>query len=193
MKKTSVGFAYQMKITLKGIRPPIWRRFQVRGDVRLSRLHEIIQVVMGWTDSHLHQFLIDGTYYRQPEDLEELGGEDENKTVLSDVVKKAGKRFLYEYDFGDGWEHELLVEKIIPVEAGFRKPICLGGRRHRPPEDCGGVYGYHDFLEAIRDPRHKEHVEMLEWVGGAFDSEAFDLALVNRALAAPAVGRWRPY
>ena len=101
------------------------------------------------------------------------------------------KRFAYVYDFGDNWEHEILVEKIIAGDSGSERPLCLGGKRHRPPEDCGGPWGYGEFLKAIGDPGHEEHDAMLDWVDGEFDSEAFDTAAVNRALAALALRKWR--
>ena len=173
---------YQLKITLRGIRPPIWRRVQVSGTMRLARFHAVIQTVFGWTDSHLHQFLIDGESYGRPDDFDE-DVVDEAKLTLAQVVG-GSKRFTYTYDFGDDWEHDILVEKIIAGDSGSERPLCLGGKRHRPPEDCGGPWGYREFLKAIGDPGHEEHEAMLDWVGGEFDAEAFDLAMVNRALAA---------
>ncbi len=143
---------YQLKITLKDIRPPIWRRIQVSGDVKLSKLHQILQVVMGWTDSHLHQFVIRGKYFCEPNPEADFGLEKEidEKTVrLSQVVPCASRRFSYKYDFGDGWRHEILVEKILPGERGTRYPVCLAGKRNCPPEDCGGPWGYAELLEAL--------------------------------------------
>ena len=111
---------------------------------------------------------------------------------LQQVVSRVKDKLIYEYDFGDSWEHELLVEKILPLEEGKRYPVCLTGKRACPPEDCGGIWGYASLLEAIRDPEHPEHEEMVDWVGGEFDPEAFDLDEVNRELqnlTSPAVGR----
>jgi Plasmid pRiA4b ORF-3-like protein len=184
----STAAIYQLKVTLNGSKPPIWRRFQVPGNVRLSQLHQVLQAVMGWSDSHLHQFLVGGTCYGQPHpELDEM--ENENRVTLSEVAPTEGARFGYEYDFGDSWEHVLLVEKILPPEPGVTYPRCLTGKRNCPPEDCGGVWGYADFLEAIKDPQHPEHDELLEWVGEEFDPEAFDLVGLNEALARFGTGR----
>jgi pRiA4b ORF-3-like protein len=188
MKKILNGRAYQMTITLRGIRPPIWRRVQVPGAIRLAALHEVIQTVFGWTDSHLHQFVVAGRTYGQPDDFDEAV-EDESGVTLAKTLGTRTKRFLYVYDFGDNWEHDVVVENIVAGNSGSEGPLCLGGKRHRPPEDCGGPPGYQNFLEAVRDPGHEEHEAMLEWVGGSFDPEAFDLAAVNRALIALPIAR----
>jgi hypothetical protein len=172
---------YQIKVTLRGSKPPIWRRIQVPGDIRLDRLHTVLQIVMGWEDYHLHAFTIHGASYGQPD--RELGHLNEARVRLSEVVDEEKTRFLYEYDFGDSWEHELLVEKILPPEPGVSYPRCIAGKRSGPPEDCGGIWGYADFVEAIRDPAHPEHDELLEWAGGEFDPEAFDLAAINDQLS----------
>lgn len=177
---------YQIKVSLNHIRPPIWRRFLVAGDTTLSDLHDILQIVMGWENSHLHDFNIDGMIYRDSEDLEFVFDEDEflseNHTTLSTVIKREKQRFTYLYDFGDSWEHTLVVEKILPPQQDFRYPICLKGARACPPEDVGGVWGYQYFLDAISDPDHPEHEDYLEWIGGEFDPEAFDLNSVNNLL-----------
>jgi len=188
MKKITTGRAYQMTITLRGIRPPIWRRVQVPGAIRLAALHEVIQTVFGWTNSHLHQFVVADRTYGQPDDFDEAV-EDESGVTLAEAVGTRTKRFLYIYDFGDNWEHDVVVENIVAGNSGSERPLCLGGKRHRPPEDCGGPPGYGNFLKAIRDPGHEEHEAMLEWVGGSFDAEAFDLAAVTRALTALSVTR----
>jgi Plasmid pRiA4b ORF-3-like protein len=173
---------YQLKITLKDVRPPIWRRVQVSSGITLGKLHRIIQDVMGWTNSHLHSFLIQGVEYGQPMPEYDFEVRNEQRTKLSQVVTGEKFKFLYTYDMGDSWEHEILVEKVLPVEAKVRYPVCLTGKRACPPEDCGGVCGYSEFLSAIRQPEHPEHEAMLEWVGGEFDSESFDLDAVNRLL-----------
>lgn len=175
----STNTLFQFKITLLGTKPPIWRRIQVQ-DCTLDKLHEHIQMAMGWTNSHLHQFDINGKRYGDPELLDDGfdGFEcvDSIKINLSEVLPKTKKRFAfkYEYDFGDDWEHEVLFEGTPPVDPKAKYPVCLEGERACPPEDCGGVWGYGDFLEAIRNPKHEEHENMLEWIGGSFDSEAFD-------------------
>jgi len=181
-KKPGAQSVYQLKVTLMGIRPPIWRRIQVTGDTTLATMHRILQVVMGWTDSHLHQFVADGTYYGVPNLQDAYEVKSESRPRLGELVAAPKDGFRYEYDFGDNWQHEILLEKILPPEPGVRYPIALAGMRATPPEDVGGTFGYADFLEAIGDPNHPEHEELLEWVGGSFDPEAFELEEVNRAL-----------
>lgn len=149
----------------------------------LATLHRVLQCVMGWTNAHLHQFIIGDRCYGQPDS--DRGGEEvvnEKAVKLNQVVSREHAGFIYEYDFGDRWEHEVVLEKILPLEAGTHFPVCLEGARHCPPENCGGVSGYAEFLDAIQDPDHPEHEEMLGWVGERFDPEAFDLEAINRAL-----------
>ncbi|MGH2454921.1 MAG: plasmid pRiA4b ORF-3 family protein [Candidatus Limnocylindria bacterium] len=174
---------YQLKISLQEIEPPIWRRVQVRGSILLPRLHTVIQKVMGWDEAHLHEFIIRGVRYGEPEpDEPHYHVEAERNFSLREVAPRAGMRFEYVYDLGDGWQHDVLVERIdVPAEP-LRSPVCLEGQRACPPEDCGGFPGYEDLLESLRDPDHPEHEERLDWLGGAFDPEAFDLAAVNRKL-----------
>jgi hypothetical protein len=176
---------YQLKVTLKHSKPPIWRRLQLPGDITLAKLHRILQIAMGWTDSHLHQFEVQGAYYGEPHpDFESMGLEmhNEKRVKLNQLVPGEKFKFRYEYDFGDSWEHELVVEKILLPEAGVRYPRCLTGKRACPPEDVGGVWGYDEFLNVIHDPNHPEHESMLDWIGGEFDPEAFDLEEVNEEL-----------
>ena len=173
---------YQLKITLKDSRPPIWRRVQVSSDITLAKLHQIIQEVMGWYDCHLHEFRIGEVTYGVPDPDASYEVKNERKIKLGEVLQKPKTKFRYSYDFGDGWEHEVLVEDILEADAKTRYPICLAGKRACPPEDCGGIFGYADFLEAIRDPEHEQHKEMLEWIGASFDPELFDLEDVNRSL-----------
>lgn len=174
---------YQLKVTLRGSRPPIWRRVLVPGKFSLHKLHQVIQLVMGWTDSHLHQFIIDGQYYSipSPEDLEPVS--DERRHSLSQIATREKHKFFYEYDFGDSWEHEIVVEKILSPVSGVKYPACIKGKRACPPEDIGGLWGYETFLEAIGDPHHEEHDSYLEWFGGDFDPEACDLDEINQSLA----------
>ncbi|MEZ4771186.1 MAG: plasmid pRiA4b ORF-3 family protein [Caldilineales bacterium] len=173
---------YQLKITLRGSRPPIWRRVLVPGSFSLYKLHQVIQLAMGWTDSHLHQFIIDGQYYGipSPDDWEPVI--DERRHTLNKIAPGPKYKFIYEYDFGDSWEHEILVESIAEAEAGVQYPVCINGKRACPPEDVGGVWGYADFLEALSDPNHSEHEMYNEWIGGEFDPEEFDLDEINAEL-----------
>ena len=174
---------YQIKITLKDIKPPIWRRLQVTNDTVLEKLHEIIQVAMGWDNYHLHQFIVGHTYYGEPDpNYGDDEMENENGVPISQLVSREGARFHYEYDFGDSWVHEILVEKILPVEKGTQYPVCIKGKRACPPEDVGGVWGYSDFLETIMNPKNPEYDDMLEWAGGDFDPEVFNLEAVNKRL-----------
>jgi hypothetical protein len=170
--------AYQLKITLKDIQPPVWRRLRVP-DCTLDELHEHIQTALGWTNSHLHHFRVGEQFYGDPELMQEnfadLDYKDSTTTRLSDIVPAGGKRFrfAYEYDFGDSWWHDIQVEK---VETGGAKAECLAGARACPPEDCGGPWSYADFLDALADPDHERHEELREWLGEPFDPEAFDPA-----------------
>ena len=176
------GPIYQLKITLRDSRPPIWRRVLVPGSFSLYKLHLVIQLAMDWTDSHLHQFIIDDQYYSIPSQDDWEPVIDERRIMLSKIAPHPKCKFVYEYDFGDSWTHDVVVEKIFPPEAGVKYPYCIKGKRACPPEDVGGVWGYDTFLEAIRDAEHEEHDSYLEWVGGEFDSEAFDIEEVNKAL-----------
>lgn len=179
---------YQLKIVLSDVKPAIWRRLLLRGDVNLGLLHAVIQVAMGWTNSHLHQFLIGNQYYSDPAfELDAFPDErpvgDENKAVLADVAPRKGDRFWYEYDFGDSWYHEIRTEKIQtadPSQTVFAE--CIGGARANPPEDCGGPFGYAELLDTLKHPRRKDYQELVEWLGGSFDPEAFDLEHVNKYL-----------
>ena len=181
-KRTLTRAVYQIKVTLKGSKPPIWRRIQITSDITLVQLHRILQRVMGWEGSHLHQFVMGGIAYGDPGMVGEWDVEDARTVTLAALVRGEKSKLLYEYDFGDSWEHELLVEKLLPRDEGKRYPVCLMGKRACPPEDCGGIWGYASFLEAIRDPEHPEHDEMLEWVGGEFDPDILDLDEVNKEL-----------
>ncbi len=174
---------YQIKVTLKDTKPPIWRRIEVTEDISLDRLHNIIQAAMGWDDYHLHQFIIDRNYYGKPDPEFGSDMEDEQNIRLSQISLKEKSKFIYEYDFGESWLHEILIEKILPVKEGVKYPLCIKGKRACPPEDVGGPWGYADFLETINDPENPEHEDMLEWAGDSFDPEAFNLDEVNARLA----------
>lgn len=178
--------AYQLKVTLSHCKPPIWRRILVPGHLSLAKLHDVLQICLGWTDSHLHQFIIDKTYYGRPDFVEDWGLArilDERRHRLGSLGLETGSGFSYEYDFGDSWDHKIKVEKIVPTEENPPKhPVLLGGKRACPPEDVGGPYGYQGFLEIIADPEHEEHEETLEWLGSGFDPDFFDLARINKIL-----------
>jgi len=175
---------YQLKVTLRGSRPPIWRRFEAPGDVTLYQLHRILQSVMGWTDSHLHQFRRGKVLYGESDPEFGVRRQNERKVRLQDVLRQAKDRMVYEYDFGDGWEHEVVLERVTSPEPGVQYPRVLDGWGACPPEDVGGVWGYYEFLEAIGNPNHPDHESMMAWCGGAFDPGAFDVDEINRFLRA---------
>lgn len=187
---------YQFKITLNESDPPIWRRIQVK-NCTLDKLHEHIQTAMGWTNSHLHQFKIDGELYGDHDLLdngfEGFDGDDSTVTMINKIVPREGKRFtfVYEYDFGDCWEHEVLFEGCLRSEKGRRYPLCVEGERSCPPEDVGGIWGYTEFLEAVADPKHDRHDEFVEWAG-PFDAEHFDSVKLTKKMQR-GLPDWRKY
>jgi hypothetical protein len=175
---------FQLKISLKYSRPSIWRRIVVPATFKLDRLHQVIQEIMPWTNSHLHQFVVGRTYYGRPDPDADMGFEtlNEKHYTIADIAPGAKKKFIYEYDFGDSWEHEILVEKVLPPDASFKKVICLAGKNACPPDDCGGMGGYYNMLEIIADPKHPDHEHMKEWLGAEWDLARFDLGEANDAL-----------
>lgn len=181
-KKRTPKNIFQIKVTLLGSKPPIWRRLLVADITNLYDLNRIIQVAMGWTNSHLHQFIINGAYYSIPSPDDYKPVIDERKYLLGIIAPVEKTTFIYQYDFGDNWEHEILVEKILPADPVGKYPVCLTGKRACPPEDVGGIWSYQGFLEAINDPQHEEHESYLEWVGGEFDPVYFDLKDINTQL-----------
>ena len=183
---------YTLDVRLRDISPPIWRAIEIAGSATLEDLHFAIQVAMGWTNSHLHQFVIGDASYGMVDvdDADELDLEDEGEFELQDLVKH-GESFLYEYDFGDSWEHDTKVEAVLDADDDKTYPACIAGERACPPEDCGGAWGYEELLAALADPDHDEHDQFLEWVGGEFDPARLDLTAINRALA-PASRRRTP-
>lgn len=182
-KSSKATQVYQLKITLKHTKPPIWRRVLVPDNLTLNQLHHVIQVAMGWYDAHLHEFNIGGISYGSPDVDFGMEVKDDAKVRINQVIGKNAKRFRYTYDFGDDWEHIIEIEKVLPYESGRIYPACVAGKRACPPEDVGGPWGYESFLETIRDPSDPEHEEMLEWVGGEFDPEEFDIDEVNEVFA----------
>ena len=175
---------YQLKVTLREIHPPIWRRIQVWEDTTLAQLHTILQIVMGWEDYHLHEFVIGRRLYSVPDPddiMYERKVVDESHVPLGEVVPRVGTEFRYLYDFGDSWEHDLILEAILLPETTAQYPTCIGGERRTPPEDVGGIAGYEEYLAVLADPEHEEHENMLHW-RGAFDSESFAPDQVNQGL-----------
>ncbi len=175
---------YQLKVTLKGIRPPIWRRLLVSGGITLEYLHFIIQTAMGWDDCHLHDFQIDGVRYA-PDGADDFFDMDEQESetgVLLCQVADEGSKILYTYDYGDGWEHTITVEKVLPKDKEPHIPQCIKGRRACPPEDCGGPWGYENLLEILSNPKDPEHNDMSEWAPTNFAPEAIDFTTINTQL-----------
>jgi hypothetical protein len=177
---------YRLKVTLKDIRPPIWRRLDVPGDITLPTLHRVLQVAFDWQDYHLHQFLVGKTCYGVPHPDYDWGPPmlDEAKVRLQDVAKRARAKLVYEYDFGDGWQHEIAAEKIMDPEPNVIYPRCLAGKRAAPPEDSGGPWGYAHKLQVLADPDDPDHDEFSEWLGEDFDPEALDIDRINGRLNA---------
>jgi hypothetical protein len=168
---------YQFRVNLLEIKPTIWRRFQIK-DCFLGDLHWHIQGAFGWTNSHLHDFDVGPDRYgiiSQIDDPNDPNCKDSLTTLLSDILPKDGKRFVfkYNYDFGDNWEHEVLFEGIVKPSRKIKYPICLEGERACPPEDCGGEMGYEHLLEVLADPKHEEYLDLRQWAGD-FDPERFD-------------------
>jgi hypothetical protein len=183
MKKKKESQVYQIKIALKGSRPPIWRRCLISGNTSLKKLHDIFQCVMGWGNYHLHQFIIHGIEYGEHNPEYEMYLENEKKVKLGDLSLAEKDKFIYEYDFGDSWQHVVTVEKILPENNSLRLPQCVKGKLACPPEDSGGIWGYQELMDTIADRQHPEREEMLEWLGDDFDPNFFDLNIVNRELA----------
>jgi len=177
---------YQLKIALPYIEPPIWRRLEVPGTMTFGALHDVIQIAMGWEDCHLWMFYVGKTEISPESEQFDFSGEPRAQsadcTTLEEMLSGRCIKFRYIYDMGDDWLHEIKVEKVFAPEPDVHYPRCTGGGRAGPPEDCGGFPGYLNLLETLADPKHPEREEMLEWIGGEWNPEAFDLDAVNAAL-----------
>ncbi len=177
--------ALQLKISLNGSKPLIWRRVLVREDMTFASLGQAIQVVMEWDGSHLAEFNVPGVgSISSPGffDDEWDEGLDGNEILIGQYLNSVGDTALYIYDFGDNWTHRIRVEKILPIKNDMKYPLCIAGKRNSPPEDCGGLWGYSDLLDALKDKNNNEHEEVLDWLGEDFDPEFFDMDLVNKEL-----------
>jgi len=167
---------YQIKITLKGIKPPIWRRVEVHSDILLIHFSHLVLNVMGWYSSHLFSLEFDREeYFSDKETAEECGGHSMGNKKLNAFLTEPKEKGLLTYDFGDNWEHEILLEKILAPEPGGKYPNLNAGKRNCPPEDCGGIWGYYHLLEVMKDPKHPEYEDMMEWLGEEYDPEAWSL------------------
>jgi hypothetical protein len=178
---------YQLKVTLLGTSPPIWRRLLVPADVTLAQLHDMQQAAMGWEDGHMHEFSSGQRHFGRPDPEDRLMGipsvENERTVRVSGILGRVGSKAIYTYDFGDTWEHSIVLEKRLSVDPNTTYPICTDGQLACPPEDCGGIPGFYDLVEALNDPNHERHEEMLDWIGDDFDPHALSIDKVNRMLA----------
>lgn len=174
MRLSPSGSVFQLKITLLGTAPSIWRRVLVDGSSTLDHVHEVIQAAFGWCNYHLHQFEVGEARYGVPDPDDDWDPPRDERRTRLDAVADEGSSFRYVYDFGDDWRHQIVVEKILPASTDTSVPACVDGRRACPPEDCGGTGGYRDLLAILADPTHPEHDEQIEWVGRPFDPELFD-------------------
>ncbi len=173
----------QLLVTLSDSDPLVWRRLAVPRTMTLAKLHRVLQAALGWTDSHLHQFVVGDTVYGDPDLLSDDPLQaSTRRTPLGQVAPGVGATLRYEYDFGDGWDHLIIVERLLWHDPGAQWAVCLAGGGACPPEDCGGIGGYADLLATLRRGRGREYRDMLVWLGGPFDPTAFDLAATNRAL-----------
>jgi hypothetical protein len=177
--------ALQLKLSLRGVsKPAVWRRLLVPADIRLDRLHDVIQTSMGWTDTHLHVFSTTAGDYGVADP--ELGFRNERNAKLGQFLKQPGDRIQYAYDFGDGWEHDIVLEKRVARDSGAQLPACVTGKGACPPEDCGGPWGYTDLKDTLANPHREDHDHLLDWLdlerAEEFDPAACDLTEINEAL-----------
>jgi hypothetical protein len=175
----------QLRVELKRIEPHVWRRVIVPETVTLAKLHAIVQAAIGWSDSHLHEFEIAGKHYGIPDEEWDIGEPrlDERRVRLKSFVEARVRRFTYTYDFGDHWEHLIVLEDLVASRQSGQRIVCTAGENACPPEDVGGEPGYPEFLAAIADSKHEQHAQMIKWIGYPFDPHAFDLNSVNQRLA----------
>jgi hypothetical protein len=171
-----------LKVTLRGIRPPVWRRLIVPGTMTLADLHRAIQAAMGWEDQHLHVFHVAGRPYGDPHTVDDVA--DEDRLTMNGVVKSGVARFTYTYDFGDDWEHSIIIEgKRSPLDER-NYPACVAGKRNCPPEDCGGPWGYQELLAVLADPAHSGYHNWIAMIGEGFDPEDFSVTATDALVAA---------
>jgi len=179
---------YQIKVTLLGTKPPIWRRLLVPASMTLAKLHDVLQTAMGWAGGHMHEFRTADRHFGIPDPEDRSMGmqvENERSIRLSSVLRRAGAKLIYTYDFGDNWEHAVVLEKLLPAQLSLdlEYPICIDGKLACPPDDCGGIPGYYELIEALADPEHDRHEEISEWISDGFDPQAFSVENVNRMLS----------
>jgi Plasmid pRiA4b ORF-3-like protein len=177
---------FQLKVTLLGTMPPIWRRLLVPADLTLAQLHDVLQAAMGWQNCHMHEFSAGHRRFGEPNPEDRLMGmdpvENERPVRLFSLLGRAGAKVTYIYDMGDSWEHGIMLEKRLPADPGTAYPVCTGGERACPPEDCGGITGFYDLVDGLGDPAHEQHDELRDWVGDDYDPDVFSIEHVNREL-----------
>lgn len=181
---TQAKTVHRLKVTLRQVKPPVWRRIEVPSEIKLSDLAGVLEEAMGWFGGHLHGFEADGVIYGVPDD-EGFGFRrtvDEGKARLGEVLPVVKSKMRWDYDFGDGWEHDVVVEAIEARQRGVTYPLCLAGRRACPPEDCGGPWGYSELLEVLRDPTHERHEELSDSAGSVAASLARSSSMMDRWL-----------
>ena len=188
MARSTESRIYQVKVTLQGVKPPVWRRLLVPCSISLRKLHDILQVALGWTNAHLHLFDVRGQTYGVPDPDFANDTRNDARVQLDQMLVREKDAMFYEYDFGDGWRHKIVLEKIVHPTPEMRAPLCIAGARACPPEDCGGIWGYANLMDAVANPSHPEHEAMLEWLGDEFDPAHFNVEEVNAILVPK---RWR--
>jgi len=186
-KKSAVPTeVFPLKVTLLGTMPPIWRRLLVPAGLTLAQLHDVLQAAMGWQDCHRHEFSAGHRHFGKPNPEDRRMGmppvENERTAHLSSVLGRVGAKAIYPYDLGDSWEHGIVLEKRLPADPGTAYPVCTSGERACPPEDCGGIGGFYDLLDALGDAMHEQHDELRDWVGDDYDPDVFSIDDVNRML-----------
>ena len=179
MSASPLRSIYQIKVTLQDVSLPIWRRVQIDSTSSLEDCHSALQIAMGWENNHLHEFVKDGVRYGVPDEEFSNNTEDEQDFRLQQLLKVEKDSLIYLYDFGDGWEHVVELEKILPFSIETKLPECIDGSRMGPPEDVGGPPGYEMFVEAIADKSHPNHAEIIEWIGEDFDVDFFNVVEIN--------------
>jgi hypothetical protein len=190
MAQNASSEVFTLKVTLKGVQPPVWRRLLVPATCTLAKLHKAIQSSFGWEDCHLHLFLIRGEEFGSP-DAEENDGASSERATLKKLDLRAKEKFRYEYDFGDCWEHDVTVEDRHVAVLPPKEPICIDGKGACPPEDCGGAWGYQDMLATLRDPSDPRYKEIKEWLDtDHWDAAAFDLDEVNDRMNKALARQW---
>ena len=172
----------QLKIDLCNSRPLIWRRVVVSAKISFARLHKVIQFAMGWEDCHLHQFAAGDVEYGPANAELGLKVLDERRYKLADIGLTPGSGFFYQYDFGDNWEHNIRIERVLPPDSSLKHSICVAGENACPPEDCGGIHAYYELLGALTNPQHEEHESVKTWIGGSWNAGRFDLDRANNLL-----------